>query len=114
MNLLIKLLVNGIIVVPGLLWAGTSFPFALATGLFLTLFSYLLGDRYILPRTNNTFASTADLLLNFSLLWVACVVFFQPFRLTALFLTSFVLAVAEYWFHGYLWRQSADHSRNPG
>ena len=113
-NFLWKLATNGIVLVPGLVWSGTSLAFAIGIGLVLTLFNYLLGDRVILPQTNNTFASTVDFLLSFSLLWIACLVFGQPFSLTGLFLTSFALSVVEYLYHSYLLRQSIEHTRQPG
>jgi hypothetical protein len=105
---------NGIIAVPGLAWSGTSLTFALVTSAAVTLISYALGDLVILPRTNNTFASTADFLLVFSMFWIACVVFFQPFRLSGLFLTTFAISVAEYFFHDYLQRQGVPHTKHPG
>ncbi|NGQ93805.1 DUF2512 family protein [Brevibacillus sp. SYP-B805] len=114
MNLLWKLAANGIIVIPGLLWSGTTLPFAVWAFLGLSLFSYLVGDRVILPKTNNTFASFADFLLSFSLLWTASIVFLQTFSLSGLFLTSFALSVVEYLYHSYLLRQSIDHTRQPG
>lgn len=114
MNIVLKLLLNGIVAVPGLLWSGTSLTFALWTSLFVTLFSYVLGDLVILPKTNNTFASTADFLLTFALLWAACIVFAQPFRLSGVFLTSFAISVLEYFYHDHLQRHGVHHSRHPG
>ena len=114
MSLVWKLLLNGIIVVPGLLWSNTSLPFSLVTSVVLTLFAYVVGDLVILPRTNNTFASLADFLLSFSLLWVASVVFLQPFSLSGLFLTAFALSVVEYFYHDYLQRNGTHHSKHPG
>lgn len=114
MHLFWKWATNGIIIIPGLIWSGTSLAFALGTALLLALFSYGWGDRYLLPRTNNTFAATVDFLLSFSLLWIACLAFGQPFSLTGIFLTSFALSVMEYFFHSYLLRQSMEHTRQPG
>jgi hypothetical protein len=114
LNILWKLVLNGIITVPGLTWSGTSLAFALFTSVAVTLISYALGDLIILPRTNNTFASTADFLLGFSMFWIACVVFFQPFRLSGLFLTAFAISVAEYFFHDYLQRRGVHHTKHPG
>jgi hypothetical protein len=114
LNILLKLVINGVIAVPGLLWSGTSLAFALLTSVAVTLISYALGDLVILPRTNNTFASTADFILTFAMLWLACVVFFQPFRLSGLFLTAFAISVAEYFFHDYLQRHGVHHTKHPG
>jgi hypothetical protein len=114
MNILWKLVANGVVVIPGLLWSGTSLAFAFWTSVALSLFSFLLGDLVVLPRTNNTFASTVDILLSFPFLWIACIVFMQRFNLTGLFLTSFALSVVEYFYHSYLLRRSIDHTRQPG
>lgn len=114
MNILLKLLLNGVVAVPGLLWSGTSLMFALITSLLLTLASYVLGDLAILPRTNNTFASFSDFILTFSLLWAACTIFYQPYRLSGLFLTAFAVSVVEFFFHNYLQKRGVHHSKHPG
>jgi hypothetical protein len=114
LNILLKLLVNGIIAVPGLLWSGTSLAFAIVTSAVVSLIAYALGDAIILPRTNNTFASTADFALAFALFWLAAFVFAQPFRLSGLFLTAFAISVAEYFFHDYLQRRGVHHTKHPG
>lgn len=114
MSLVWKLLLNGIIAVPGLVWSNTSLFFALVTSIVFALLSYGVGDLVILPRTNNTFASLADFLLGFSFFWAASVVFFQPFSFSGLFLTAFALSVAEYFFHDYLQRHGVHHSKHPG
>jgi hypothetical protein len=89
LSILIKLLSNGIIAVPGLMWSGTSLSFALVTSVVISLISYVAGDLFILPRTNNTFASTADFGLAFALLWLSCALFAVPYRLSGIFLTAF-------------------------
>lgn len=114
MTILLKLLANGIVAVPGLLWSGTSLMFAIVTSVVLSLVSYVLGDLVILPKTNNTFASVADLLLSFALLWVLCTIFYQAFSLAGLFLTSFAISVVEVFYHDYLQREGAHHSKHPG
>lgn len=114
MNIFLKLLINGLIGVPGLWWSGTSLGFALATSIVVSVIAYALGDAVILPRTNNTFASMADFLLVFALFWLSCSVFAQPYRLAGLFLTSFALSVAEYFFHDYLQRHGVHHTKHPG
>jgi hypothetical protein len=114
LNILLKLFLNGVIAVPGLLWSGTTLLFAIIASLFLTAVSYLLGDLVILPRSNNTFASLTDFILSFSLLWAACAVFYQPYRLSGLFVTAFVIAVSEIFFHDYLQRRGAHHTKHPG
>lgn len=114
MSILVKLLSNGIIAVPGLIWSGTSASFALVASVAISLISYLIGDLYILPRTNNTFASTADFGLSFALLWLSCALFVAAYSLTGLFLTAFALSVVEYFYHNYLLHRGAHHTKHPG
>jgi hypothetical protein len=113
MPILLKLFLFMVIGMPGLIWSGTSLPFAFWTALVLSLISYGI-DLVILSRTNNTFATTTDFLLLFALLWVAGTVFAQPFSLSGIFLLSFILSVTEYIYHDYLQRNSPHHSRHPG
>ncbi|KQL45236.1 hypothetical protein AN963_22640 [Brevibacillus choshinensis] len=114
MNILIKLLVNGIIGIPGLWWSGTSLTFAVLTSIVVSLISYAVGDAIILPRTNNTFATTADFIMVFALFWISSYVFAQPYQLSGILLTSFVIAVAEYFYHSYLQHRGVHHSKHPG
>lgn len=114
LTILLKLLANGIVVVPGLLWSGTSLMFAIVSSLVLSLVAYVLGDLVILPKTNNTYASTADLLLSFALLWVLCTIFYQTFSLAGLFVTAFALSIVEFFYHDYLQREGTHHSKHPG
>ncbi|CAM5787432.1 MULTISPECIES: DUF2512 family protein [Brevibacillus] len=114
MSILIKLLSNGIIAVPGLMWSGTSLSFALVTSVVISLISYVAGDLFILPRTNNTFASTADFGLAFALLWLSCALFAVPYRLSGIFLTAFAISIVEYFYHNYLQHRGVHHSRHPG
>ncbi|KYB75375.1 hypothetical protein AGQ59_24630 [Salmonella enterica subsp. enterica] len=114
MSILIKLLSNGIIAVPGLMWSGTSLSFALVTSVVISLISYVAGDLFILPRTNNTFASTADFGLAFALLWLSCALCAVHYRLSGIFLTAFALSIVEYFYHYYLQHRGVHHSRHPG
>lgn len=47
-----------------------SFGNVLSISLVLTLAAYLIGDRLILPRTNNTMATVADFGLAFLVIWL--------------------------------------------
>ncbi|WP_400163268.1 DUF2512 family protein [Brevibacillus sp. TJ4] len=114
MSIIIKLIANGIIAIPGLWWSGTSLAFAVVTSVIVSLFAYAVGDALILPNTNNTFATTADFLLVFALFWGACVLFRQPFHLPGILLTSFLVAVVEFVYHAYLERRGVHHSKHPG
>lgn len=114
LNILLKLLINGIIAVPGLWWSGTSLSFALLTSAIVSLLSYALGDAVILPRTNNTFATTADFVMVFALFWFLSYAFAQPYQLPGILLTAFAISVVEFFFHDYLQRRGVHHSRHPG
>lgn len=114
MNLLIKLAVNGIIGIPGLWWSGTSLTFAVLTSVVVSLIAYALGDALILPKTNNTFATTADFIMVFALFWFGSFAFAQPYRLPGILLTALAITVAEYFYHGYLQHRGVHHSKHPG
>jgi hypothetical protein len=114
MSIIIKLIANGIIAIPGLWWSGTSLAFAVVTSVIVTLIAYAVGDSLILPNTNNTFATTADFLLVFALLWAACELFDQPYLLSGILLTSFLIAVVEFLYHAYLQRRGVHHTKHPG
>jgi hypothetical protein len=69
-----------------------------------TAVSYFIGDRYILPRTNNLMASLADFVLGFVTLAVLASFFVftdMPVVLASLF-ASFILAVTEPLLHAYI------------
>ncbi|MGC5328735.1 DUF2512 family protein [Brevibacillus sp. SYSU BS000544] len=114
MPILWKLLLTSAVVVPGLIWSNTSLLFAILSSIALSFLSFWLGDLMILPKTNNTFASTADFIMAFGFLWAAAVTFVQPYLLSGIFLTSFALSVVEYFFHDYLQRHGVHHSKHPG
>lgn len=114
LNILLKLLLNGIIAVPGLLWSGTSLAFALTASIIGSLLAYALIDAFILPRTNNTFASTADFLFVFAFFWASCYAFAQSYALSGVLLTAFVITVVEYFYHSYLQHRGVHHSKHPG
>ncbi|MBG9944946.1 DUF2512 family protein [Brevibacillus formosus] len=113
MNIVLKLLFNGIIAIPGLWWSGTSLMFAVLASVIVSLLGYIL-DLTILPRTNNTFASSADFLFVYASLWLGCYLFGQTISLSGLLLTAFAITVVEYFFHGYLQRHGVHHSKHPG
>lgn len=114
MNILIKLIANGMIGIPGLWWSGTSLAFAVITSVLVSLLAYALGDALILPATNNTFATTFDFLFVFALFWAACALFQQPHQLSGILLTSFLVGVVEFFYHAYLLRKGVEHTRDPG
>jgi hypothetical protein len=100
---LVKLVVNGIIVIPLLMWfGGASFGSALVTAVALCVIAYLLGDQLILRSSNNTIASLADALIAFAFLWVVGYYMNWSLNFAELVTIAVVLGVAEAFFHRYL------------
>jgi hypothetical protein len=88
---------------------GLAYNMSFSRVLFITVvlgaISYIIGDRIILPRTNNTIATSVDFALAFSLIWGM-----NPYSMAnhhlLLFWSSFFGALAitvfELFFHTYL------------
>lgn len=114
MNIIIKLLINGVIGIPGLWWSGTSLTFAFVASIIVSLIAYAIGDLMILPNTNNTFATTADFLLVFALFWASCALFNQTYQLSGILVTAFAIGVVEYFYHSYLQHKGVHHTKHPG
>jgi hypothetical protein len=98
-----KTAADGIVVVSLLLWfTEATFWGAVLTSVALSAIAYLLGDRIVLPASNNIIATVADGLLAFLFLWL--VAYFSNWTLTFTELTAIVilLGFVEYVFHLYL------------
>ncbi|HWO74933.1 MAG TPA: YndM family protein [Bacillus sp. (in: firmicutes)] len=71
----------------------------------LTLISYYVGDRGILPRTNNTIASIADFGLAFLTIWAMAVMLVDvpdyPY-VTASLIAAAAVTIGEIFFHRYM------------
>ncbi|MFC0274560.1 DUF2512 family protein [Metabacillus herbersteinensis] len=79
-----------------------NFGYVFVVSVALTFISYLIGDLFILPKTNNTIASIADFGLAFAgISFLLALVNENPnFPIvTAAFFASVGLAVAEFLFH---------------
>ncbi|PYI51866.1 DUF2512 family protein [Paenibacillus flagellatus] len=100
---LVKLLLNGIVVVPFLLvFTEASFLEAALAAVALSVIAYVLGDQLILRRTNNTVATIADLGLAYLFFWL--VADYMNWSLSATELATLVLGVGvvEVFYHMYL------------
>jgi membrane protein DedA with SNARE-associated domain len=100
---IVKLVANGIFVVPLLMWlGGASFVGALITAVVLCVIAYLLGDQIILRSSNNTVASLADAVIAFVFLWA--VGYYMRWTLTfaELLTIAVVVGIVEAFFHRYL------------
>ncbi|KAB8129924.1 DUF2512 family protein [Gracilibacillus oryzae] len=81
--------------------------------LVLGVVSYFVGDRVILPRTNNIVATLSDFVLAFA------VIYFMTDSLTvgddvlqAAFISSIGVALFEYFFHKYVAANFNDHEES--
>ncbi|SFJ80165.1 Protein of unknown function [Halobacillus dabanensis] len=83
---------------------GASFGGVLLLTLVLGAISYLSGDLFILPKTNNLPATIADLGLTFLVVWAAASWFMSidGSALLAALISAVIIAIAEYGFHIYL------------
>lgn len=106
-NLIIKFLVVLIVleIVLSLL-TNLNFMDIAYVSLAVTLLSYFIGDLLILPKTNNTVATAADLALSFVtiLLFDALIPGGVITPIDALW-SSLALALGEWFFHKYLARE---------
>nr|WP_289038168.1 DUF2512 family protein [uncultured Allobacillus sp.] len=79
----------------------------LITTIALTVISYLVGDLYILPKTNNVIASLSDIGIAFLVIWLLSMGI-SSLGIGTLaggaIIASVVLAVGEFFFHDYLLR----------
>jgi hypothetical protein len=107
-KLLWKVLLNGIVTVPLLMWFGdgVSLGMAVVTSLCLTVVAYIIGDQMILRSSNNVIATVSDALLAFFILWLVAYYAGWTLSFTELCAISIVLAVVEYFYHPYLLRQT--------
>lgn len=79
-----------------------NFGYVFVVSLALTFISYVIGDLFILPKTNNTIASIADFALAFAAISFLLVLVNENPNfpiVTAAFFASVGLAVAEFLFH---------------
>ncbi|HZG87225.1 DUF2512 family protein [Paenibacillus sp.] len=97
---LLKLLLNGIIVVPLLLWFGTvSFWEAVLAATVLCVIAYFIGDKIILPATNNWVATIADFGLTYVYVWMVGSFLLWNISLGEAFWISLGVAAVELLFH---------------
>lgn len=99
-RLLMKVLLNGIAVIPLLMWlGGASLTGSILTALTLTVIAYLIGDLFILRRTNNLVATLADFGLAFLFFWAADRTAGWALTFTEMLVISAAVGVVEYAVH---------------
>ena len=106
---LVKVVLNGIILVPFLYWfAEVNFWTSVLTSLGLTVIAYLVGDQLILRASNNVVATIADALLSLVYLWAVAAFLDWPLSWGELLFTVVVLGVVEMFYHRYLGKVDRD------
>ena len=105
MNFLIKLLLNGIVLVPLLLWfTDATWVGAVIASVILSALAYLIGDQFILRASNNTVATAADAVMALIYLWAVAYFADWGLNFSELIVTVLVLAVVEVIFHALIAR----------
>jgi hypothetical protein len=103
MKFFIKLLINGIIVIPLLMsFSQATFFQAAFTAVVLCIIAYLMGDQWILRTSNNTVATIADAVLSLIFLWLVAYAMNWDLSLMEIVVISLLLGVAEAFFHRFL------------
>jgi hypothetical protein len=103
MKFIIKLIVNGIIVIPLLMWfSEATFYQAVSTAVVLCIIAFLIGDQWILRISNNTVATIADAVLSIVFLWLVASYMNWSLSFTEILVISIILGVAEAFFHRFL------------
>lgn len=65
--------------------------------------SYLLGDLFILPMTNNTTATLADFGIGTIVVWwVGSAIYNSPVPLTIALMSALLIGIGEWVFHAYM------------
>ncbi|UUZ92203.1 YndM family protein [Paenibacillus sp. P25] len=103
MKLLVKLILNGVVMIPMLyMLSDASVTQILIASVVLSVLAYYIGDQWILRETNNTVATIADFGLAGIYLWAVGTLFNWRLSFTEILLTAVVLAVVEVLYHGLL------------
>ncbi|WP_010649904.1 DUF2512 family protein [Oceanobacillus massiliensis] len=77
--------------------------------LILGIVSYAVGDLYILPKTSNMTATTADLGLAFLVIWLLGMALTDMAAGTlagAAIISALIMAIGEYFFHIYILKKN--------
>lgn len=82
-----------------------SFTNVLLISLVLSIASYVIGDLFLLPKTNNTISTLTDFGLAFMIIWIVgeSLTYGESLLLPSL-MAAAGIAVTEYFFHKYVSR----------
>lgn len=82
---------------------GVAFRNVFLISLVVSVAAYLIGDMFILPRTNNTIATLADFALAFAIIWfMSANLTYGAGMMGEAFASALALGVFELMFHRYL------------
>lgn len=95
------------------LTGGMDWGTSILVGVVLTVVSYVVGDRWILPATGNLIATLADVFLNTLLLWSARALGIAIPTGTILYILIAVLLVEGLFYHPFLHRVASLTSMGP-
>jgi len=99
-KLIIKLILNGVVVLPLLItFTEASFASALLTAVLLSLVAFIIGDQLILRVSNNLIATICDAALAFVFLWLAAYVADWSLSTGELLTIVLVLGLIEAMYH---------------
>ena len=113
MRFIIKLILNGIIVVPSLMWfAGASLLSSVMAAFVLSVIAYFLGDQMVLRFSNNLVATIADAVLAYVYFWIVSAVMNWPLSRSEILSIVVLLGVVEFIYHQYLIRHDEDHPKS--
>lgn len=110
-RLIRKLLMNGIVVIPLLMWfTEATFLSSLIAASVLSVIAYLVGDQLILRMSNNIIATAADAGLAWIYFWAVASMMNWSLTWGELAMITLALGVVEYIFHGQLGYMDEDRA----
>lgn len=102
---LVKVVMNGIILVPFLLWYTEATVLSgIVTSIVFSIIAYFIGDRLIFKASNNLVATVADAILAVVYLGVVSAFMNWSFTWGKLLFTAVVLGIVELLYHSFLKR----------
>ncbi|OAS13375.1 DUF2512 family protein [Paenibacillus oryzisoli] len=102
-KLLLKLVINGIIIVPILMYlTDATFMGALSATYTFSLVTYIVVDQLFLRLTNNMAAVLADMLLTYAFFWIVERHFYDwSLSFTDMTIVAIAYGVMEFFLHTY-------------
>ncbi len=99
-RLLRKIIMNGIVIVPLLMWfTEATIWSSLVTAVILSLVAYFIGDQLILRAGNNTVATLADAGMALVYFWFVAVMMGWSLTFGELVVLTLALGVVEWIYH---------------